>query len=335
MKTLKHILLAAICAAMVLSGNACGKPETDPKNEQNTSATDTSLIPALPSSDEPTHEQPRMENAPTLTMFRAQMFTKLNYERTLSPLGEKDLASTQDYAAAGIGSIPAAELDAWFQFTVPEQYAIEGMEVRRCPLYEHQSMELCEYDGTALKMEPGYYYEFTVYYEEGYARYGIVAETDEETAEKDNADIMVNYRYDGQAKQIMLHRSMLGGSYYYNNGKFGGMQTEPAAPYTYAEYINRLHTDHPQVTLTPKNENSLEPLPYVVWAVPLDEEYDTLGGMVFSAFPSIPEDGSTPEVTMHGLHVRVESICDHRVEKALVQKVMVHSEPHEEEQGND
>lgn len=55
--------------------------------------------------------------------------------------------------------------------------------------------------------------------------------------------------------------------------------------------------------------------------LPLDEEYDTLGGMVFSAFSSIPEEGSHPEVTMHGLHIQVESICDHRVEKALVSKV--------------
>ena len=55
--------------------------------------------------------------------------------------------------------------------------------------------------------------------------------------------------------------------------------------------------------------------------LPLDQEYDTLGGMVFSSFSSIPEEGTHPEVTMHGLHIRVESICDHRVEKALVSKV--------------
>ena len=55
--------------------------------------------------------------------------------------------------------------------------------------------------------------------------------------------------------------------------------------------------------------------------LPLEEEYDTLGGMVFSSFDSIPEDGSTPEVTMHGLRIQVESIVDHRVEKALVSKV--------------
>ena len=55
--------------------------------------------------------------------------------------------------------------------------------------------------------------------------------------------------------------------------------------------------------------------------LPLDEDYDTLGGMVFSAFTSIPEDGSTPAVTLHGLCIQVESIADHRVEKALVSKM--------------
>ncbi len=52
--------------------------------------------------------------------------------------------------------------------------------------------------------------------------------------------------------------------------------------------------------------------------LPLEEEYDTLGGMVFSTLSSIPEDGSTPEMDINGLHVQVESIEDHRIEKALV-----------------
>ena len=56
-------------------------------------------------------------------------------------------------------------------------------------------------------------------------------------------------------------------------------------------------------------------------ALPLEEEYDTLGGLVFSTFSFIPEDGSTPEVTVAGLKVKVEEICDHRVEKALISKV--------------
>ena len=63
--------------------------------------------------------------------------------------------------------------------------------------------------------------------------------------------------------------------------------------------------------------------------LPLEEEYDTLGGMVFSLFSSIPEDGAKPEVTINGLHVQVENISDHRIEKALVSKVL--PEPQEAE----
>ena len=52
--------------------------------------------------------------------------------------------------------------------------------------------------------------------------------------------------------------------------------------------------------------------------LPLEEEYDTLGGLIFSQFTTIPQDGSTPEVDVHGLHIQVEKIEDHRVEYALV-----------------
>jgi putative hemolysin len=52
--------------------------------------------------------------------------------------------------------------------------------------------------------------------------------------------------------------------------------------------------------------------------LPLDEEYGTLGGMVFSCFNTIPEDGSTPEVDIYGLHVKAEKIEEHRLESALV-----------------
>ena len=63
--------------------------------------------------------------------------------------------------------------------------------------------------------------------------------------------------------------------------------------------------------------------------LPLDEDFDTLGGLVFNAFPRIPEDGSTPEVTLHGLHIQVELINDHRIEKALVSKVAEDTEDDE------
>ena len=55
--------------------------------------------------------------------------------------------------------------------------------------------------------------------------------------------------------------------------------------------------------------------------LPLEEEFDTLSGMVFSGLSSIPEDGSTLDISMHGLEIHVEEICDHRVEKVLVKKM--------------
>ena len=55
--------------------------------------------------------------------------------------------------------------------------------------------------------------------------------------------------------------------------------------------------------------------------LPTDEDYDTLGGLIFSQFTLIPEDGSKPEVDCFGLHIVVEKIEEHRVEKALVTKL--------------
>ncbi len=60
--------------------------------------------------------------------------------------------------------------------------------------------------------------------------------------------------------------------------------------------------------------------------LPEDEEYDTLGGLVFSQLSVIPEDGSTVEVDVCGLHVKVVELTDRRVEWALVSKL----EPEEE-----
>ena len=89
----------------------------------------------------------------------------------------------------------------------------------------------------------------------------------------------------------------------------------------------------------PKEETEIEQLDENLWRVngtialntlaealemelPEDLEYDTLGGMVFSLFSAIPEDGTKPAVTINGLHVQVESIADHRIDKALVSKVI-------------
>ena len=65
--------------------------------------------------------------------------------------------------------------------------------------------------------------------------------------------------------------------------------------------------------------------------LPLEEDYDTLGGLIFSQFTIIPEDGAQPEMDCYGLHIVVEKIEDHRVEKALVSKLPEASEDAETE----
>lgn len=58
------------------------------------------------------------------------------------------------------------------------------------------------------------------------------------------------------------------------------------------------------------------------FVLPKEEwDYDTLGGLVFSQLSVIPEDGSRPIVEALGLRIRVEELCDRRVEWALVEKL--------------
>lgn len=49
-----------------------------------------------------------------------------------------------------------------------------------------------------------------------------------------------------------------------------------------------------------------------------DDEYDTFGGLVFSALGAIPEDGTQVEVQTKGLNIKVTEISEHRIIKALV-----------------
>lgn len=55
--------------------------------------------------------------------------------------------------------------------------------------------------------------------------------------------------------------------------------------------------------------------------IPEDEDFDTLGGLVFSMLNHIPQDGSHPDVDAYGLHIHVEEIVERRIEWALVSKL--------------
>ena len=80
--------------------------------------------------------------------------------------------------------------------------------------------------------------------------------------------------------------------------------------------------------------------------LPRDEDYDTLGGLIFSRFSTIPQDGTKPELTLYltpdgekpeegtapQLRIQVESIEDRRVEWARVKVIPAPEETKEEQE---
>jgi len=61
------------------------------------------------------------------------------------------------------------------------------------------------------------------------------------------------------------------------------------------------------------------------------EEYKTLSGLILSEMTSIPPDGSTPELDIKGIHIKVEEIVERRVEWALVSITETEEKEDEEE----
>ena len=52
-----------------------------------------------------------------------------------------------------------------------------------------------------------------------------------------------------------------------------------------------------------------------------EDEYDTFGGFVFGMLGYVPEDGSTPELEIFDLSIRILKIKDHQIEKAVVYRM--------------
>ena len=88
----------------------------------------------------------------------------------------------------------------------------------------------------------------------------------------------------------------------------------------------------------PKEDEDIQPLGEGRWRIsgaaeletiaetldidlPVDEEFDTLGGLIFSRLTEIPADGERPVVECFGLRISVEEIADRRVEWAIVEKI--------------
>ena len=78
--------------------------------------------------------------------------------------------------------------------------------------------------------------------------------------------------------------------------------------------------------------------------LPEDEDYDTLGGLIFSRFSTIPQDGTTPSLTLYctedgeppeegeadQIEIQVETILDRRVEWARVHVIRAGQEGEKE-----
>lgn len=62
-----------------------------------------------------------------------------------------------------------------------------------------------------------------------------------------------------------------------------------------------------------------------------EETFTTLGGLIFSCFSEIPQDGTCPEVDYRNLHIKVTEITDRRVEWAEVTKLEIPDEDNENE----
>lgn len=57
------------------------------------------------------------------------------------------------------------------------------------------------------------------------------------------------------------------------------------------------------------------------------EEYETFAGLVFGMYGSVPDDGTTFEIDIENLHIKVTEIRDHRLEAATV--CLIEQEPEE------
>ena len=58
------------------------------------------------------------------------------------------------------------------------------------------------------------------------------------------------------------------------------------------------------------------------WEAPEDEDFETLGGLVYSVLSEIPSDDDTPHVEAYGLDIQVEKIEDRHIKFAVVKKIV-------------
>ena len=67
-----------------------------------------------------------------------------------------------------------------------------------------------------------------------------------------------------------------------------------------------------------------------------NDDYDTLGGLVFDILGQIPQDGpQNIDLEVEQLHIHVSYIKDHQIEKAVIERIELPQEnPEESENTN-
>lgn len=96
------------------------------------------------------------------------------------------------------------------------------------------------------------------------------------------------------------------------------------------QIVGDLESDTPASEETPEIENIGENTWKIMGTAPLDEvaeelgvefeddENETFGGLVFSSYGSVPEDGTTFDIEIGRLHINVTEIKEHRIESCIV-----------------
>lgn len=96
------------------------------------------------------------------------------------------------------------------------------------------------------------------------------------------------------------------------------------------QIVGDLESDTPDSDETPEIENIGENTWKIMGTAPLDEvaeelgiefeddENETFGGLVFSSYGTVPEDGTTFDIEIGRLHINVTEIKEHRIESCIV-----------------
>jgi putative hemolysin len=97
----------------------------------------------------------------------------------------------------------------------------------------------------------------------------------------------------------------------------GDLDDDNTLPPDEPEFIKLSENEWEIRGTAPLDELSLE----LGTALP-NEDYETFSGWVFGALGEVPDDGETPSVELSGLRIEITHIAEHKLERAIVQRIV-------------